>query len=231
MFSKKRLLAAVFLLALLASFFFLKKTNILNAEDIIVFLKNYPVLAPFLFVFIYVFMIVLLIPTLPMNLGVGFLWGGFFGGIMALIAVSLGAAISFFISRYLFHDYFNRKFNNQFWQWLKTRMQKHDWKIVVFTRVNPAFPFALTSYFFGLTPISFLKFILSTVLPVAFPAFLFAYLGHSIGGIILGEETNQILRKIFIISALFVFMLIFYIAVKNYFKIKNENNTFGSDVK
>lgn len=212
----KRFLIAIFLVIAAVVIFVMRKYGILYSnEEIIFFLKNYQILAPALFILIYILMIIFLIPTLPMNLGAGFLWGGFFGGIISLISTSFGAVMAFMISRYIIHDYFNNRFDSQIWQWLKQRIQKNDWKIITFTRINPIFPFALTSYFFGLTPVSFFKFFLSTILPVILPAFLFSYLGHSIGGIILGKEDGLILQKIFIIFALITFTALVYFLIKN----------------
>ena len=220
----KRFLIAFFLIIAIVTIFIMRKYGILYSnEEIIFFLKNYHILAPVFFILIYILMIIFLIPTLPMNLGAGFLWGGFLGGVISLVSTSFGATIAFIISRYIIHDYFNNKFDSRIWQWLKQRIQKNDWKIIAFTRINPIFPFALTSYFFGLTPVSFFKFLLSTILPVIFPAFLFSYLGHSIGGIILGKEENKILQKIFVIFALITFAALIYFLIKKYFSIKKYN--------
>lgn len=220
----RRFLIAVFLIITAIIIFAMRKYGILYSnEEIIFFLKNYQILAPVLFILIYILMIIFLIPTLPMNLGAGFLWGGFLGGAISLVSTSFGAIIAFIISRYIIHDYFNNKFDSRIWQWLKQRIQKNDWKIIAFTRINPIFPFALTSYFFGLMPVSFLKFFIPTVLPVILPAFLFSYLGHSIGGIILGEKNGQILQKIFIIFALITFAALIYFLIKKYFSIKKYN--------
>ena len=163
------------------------------------FLKNYQILAPVLFILIYILMIIFLIPTLPMNLGAGFLWGGFLGGAISLVSTSFGAIIAFIISRYIIHDYFNNKFDSRIWQWLKQRIQKNDWKIIAFTRINPIFPFALTSYFWFMNAGFFFKIFYPDCFTGYFTGFLFSYLGHSIGGIILGEKNGQILQKIFII--------------------------------
>lgn len=226
---RRRRFLFVCLLIVFAVIVYLRQVGYLNSEKIFFSINEFPTLAPFLFILIHALMIIFLIPTLPMNLGAGFLWGTLLGGTISLAAASTGAAFSFLISRYLIHDYINSRFNNSYWLWLREEIQKRNWKIVAFTRANPAFPFGLTSYFFGLTPLSFGNFFVSTVIFIIPASFLFAYVGHSIGGIVLGGENGNLMENIIVISLVATVVFLISVAAKKYFEIKKRRQDGVSD--
>lgn len=219
---KKYFLFAILLVILLAIVYF-RQTGSLSSEKILLFTKKInesTILAPFLFILFYILMVIFFIPTLPMNLGAGFIWGTLLGGTITLIGSVLGAAVSFLISRYLAFDYFNTKFNSSMWVSIRNEVDKKDWKIVAFTRANPIFPFGLTSYFFGLSSISFKKFLVSTIIFIIPPSFLFAYIGSMFSDIALSNEMPDLIQKIFIFSLLVTIIFLINIFVKKYCKIK-----------
>ncbi|MEK7674115.1 MAG: TVP38/TMEM64 family protein [Patescibacteria group bacterium] len=230
---RKYFLFAILLIVLFVGVYF-RQAGYLNSEKILLLttkMNESTILAPFLFILFYILLIIFFIPTLPMNLGAGFIWGVFPGGIISLIGSALGAAVSFLISRYLAHDYFNSKFNSSFWVSIRDEVGKSDWKVVAFTRVNPVFPFGLTSYFFGLSPISFKRFFISTVVFIIPPSFLFAYIGSMFSDIALSSEMPDLVQKIFIFSLLVTVTFVVNILVKRHYNIKDENNTIDSDQK
>jgi len=212
---------AICLIIIVAAIFYLRQNNYLTYGNIIFILKQHPFLAPFLFIIIYGLMVGFFIPTLPMNLGAGFLWGPFWGGPIAILGASLGAIFSFVASRYLAYDYFNDKFNNKIWLWLKQEIQKKNWKVVAFTRANPAFPFGLTSYFFGLSPISFKKYFWTTILAIAPGAWAIAAIGDYIGDIALKGRVYNFIQAIIITSFLITGIIILQYIIKRYSQISN----------
>lgn len=223
---RKKLILIIILALAVTLTSYLKYIGFLNFETIILELQSHPVLAPSIFVLGYSLMVVFLIPTLPMNLGAGLIWGTVWGGILTVISTAMGATAAFYLSRYIAHDYFEHRFKGRkTWDWLQNEMQQQNWKIVALTRSNPAFPFGLSSYFFGLTKLSFKNYFWPTVGFVIPPAFIFAGLGDAIGGIALNGQTSSILNWVFL-TGLFVaaLMVMYFVAQwRKYLKSTDPN--------
>jgi uncharacterized membrane protein YdjX (TVP38/TMEM64 family) len=230
--SKKRVILAFCFLLILIIVLYLRETSYFDANRIIAFVEQFPIFSPVLFIFIYVFMTIFLAPTLPLNLAAGFLWGGFFGALITIIACALAAIAAFLIARYLAYDVLKNKFNNNFWNSLKGKVQKNDWKIIALTRLNPIFPFGLINYFYGLTPVSFINYLWSTVLFGLPLVALFSYLGDITRSFVLKGQTSNLVKNIFIISFIVTGLTILLVIINKYWQNKkNENNTFNSDKK
>lgn len=205
---------------------YLRRGGLFNTESIIASLENYPIAAPLIFTVIYALMIVFLVPTLPMNIGAGLLWGTFLGGIITLLSATTGASIAFLLSRYLAHDYFEKRFKNgRTWNWLQNEIKNQNWKAVAFTRANPAFPFGLLSYFFGLTKISFRSYFWSTTGFIFPGVFVFSAVGASLGGLVLDRETSAILNNVFLAGIFVALIVIVRLALKWYAHIATPEST------
>lgn len=213
----------IFFFVFIVAILYLRKIDYLTIENLISVLRFHPFLAPFLFILFYALMVVSLISTLALNLGAGFLWGPFWGGLISIIGASSGAALAFLISRYLAQDYLNNKFKGPTWLTLRGEIQKNNWKVVAFTRVNPIFPFGLVSYFFGLTPISFARYLWTTMVFMSPPAFLMAFLGYLIGGFVLKGKAYNAFYDFFIILFVLTMFIVLRFVLKKYFQI-NKNN-------
>ncbi len=165
-------------------------------------------------------MIIFLVPVaLAMVLMAGFLWGWFCGGIIAIFSSSIGAAFCFLISRYLAADYLNKKFKGKIWSSLQEEIKRNDWKVIVFTRNSPVFPFGIMSYFLGLTNISFKKYFWSTVLAIIPGTWVVAAVGSYLGSIVLEGRAYNTFRIIFIISILITGIIILWYIRKKYRQI------------
>lgn len=191
----------------------------LMPESVILFLQLHPFLAPIVFLAIYAMSVMCLIPTLPLNLGAGLLWGPLGGGGITILGASAGAAGAFLAARYLSVDYSNAWTSNWIWSWMREEVGLKGWKAVAFVRVNPAFPFGLASYFFGLTSIRFRQYILATVLSIAPLSIVFAAVGHSLGGIVLGGDAGILLEDIMIMSLAVTSLVFLRMAVRRMAKV------------
>ena len=179
---------------------FLNHNGLLSPETIFRYLKEHQIIAPFIFISIYVILTITMLPTLPFNLGAGFLWGAWIGMAYSVIAASIGAILAFLISRHLLSDSLNKRFNHKIWLWLQNEIEKKDWKIVAFTRINPIFPFGLTNYFYGITKIPAPNYILGTILFTIPPSLMVSAIGASINSFVVNGQTKALLGNISMIG-------------------------------
>ncbi|WHI49432.1 VTT domain-containing protein [Microbulbifer sp. MLAF003] len=89
------------------------------------------------------------------------------GTILVVAGTVLGATIAFLIARYLFGERPSR--------WVMSHIKpatigevirREGWQMIMLTRLVPLFPFKLSNYFFGLTPVRLRDFILGNTLGV-----------------------------------------------------------------
>ncbi|MCX6702327.1 MAG: TVP38/TMEM64 family protein [Candidatus Wolfebacteria bacterium] len=228
-YKNKKTISILFLGVLFIVVIFGAAGGYLNVSGIIIFLRSHKISAPLIFIIAYCVLMVSFIPTIPLNFAAGFLWGGWLGTILTLIGTSLGASLSFFISRYFARSYFEKFFNKGFWKFIGEKLIKNDWKAVAFTRINPAFPFGLTSYFFGLTKISFKKYLIFTIVCVAPMVTLFSFLGSFAEGVWEGSGAAYLLGELMPLLISATIIVIIFALFKNYKKFKkSEMDQFKS---
>ncbi len=215
---RKRFILTVLMLSMVAVFLYFRHTGYLTPDNVLLYLRQYPTLAPIMFMLIYALMVTFLLPTLPLNLAAGFLWGSLFGCALSIAAATLGASWSFLLARYLGRDFLEERFTNRAWRRLRHEIDKQDWKAVAFTRINPVFPFGPLNYYFGLTSISFAKFVWTTALFILPPSLMFSMIGDSIGGIVLTGEAYSLVQNVLVISAVLTLLLALRVAMKRYFR-------------
>ncbi|USD19824.1 TVP38/TMEM64 family protein [Microbulbifer variabilis] len=120
-----------------------------------------------LFVLIVALAIVLLLPGVIFTMGAGFVFGVIKGTLLVLLGTVLGATLAFLIARYLLGERPSR--------WIMSHIKpatvgevirREGWQMIMLTRLVPLFPFKLSNYFFGLTPVRLRDFILGNALGV-----------------------------------------------------------------
>ncbi|WP_444900581.1 TVP38/TMEM64 family protein [Microbulbifer sp. VAAC004] len=120
-----------------------------------------------LFVLIVALAIVLLLPGVIFTMGAGFVFGVIKGTLLVLVGTVLGATLAFLIARYLLGERPSR--------WIMSHIKpatvgevirREGWQMIMLTRLVPLFPFKLSNYFFGLTPVRLRDFVLGNALGV-----------------------------------------------------------------
>ncbi|SDK15257.1 TVP38/TMEM64 family protein [Microbulbifer yueqingensis] len=123
--------------------------------------------ASLLFILIIALAIVVLAPGVIFTMGAGFVFGVVKGTIFVVVGTVLGATIAFLIARYLFGPRPSR--------WLMGHMRPphlgevirdEGWRLVMLTRLVPLFPFKLSNYFFGLTPVRLRDFVIGNAIGI-----------------------------------------------------------------
>jgi len=111
--------------------------------------------------------IVLLAPGVIFTMGAGFVFGVVKGTLLVFTGTLLGATLAFLIGRYLLGPRRSR--------WLMSHikpphlgmvLREEGWRMIMLTRLVPLFPFKLSNYFFGLTPVRLWDFVLGNAIGI-----------------------------------------------------------------
>jgi len=128
---------------------------------------------------LYVIATVFFVPGTILTLAAGALFGLGVGFITVSAGSTVGAALAFLIARYVARNKVaeiarhNRKFGA-----IDRAIGEGGWKIVALLRLSPAIPFNLQNYLYGLTPVRFWPYVLTSWLAMMPGTFLYVYLGH-----------------------------------------------------
>ena len=115
---------------------------------------------PLAFVAIYVAVTLVAGPGLPFTLAAPVLFGPLPAFAIMVVASTLSAACAFLIARYLARDAVARRLEgNETFERIERLLDRHAFAIIPFVRIVPV-PFAINNYGFGLTSISFWRYLL-----------------------------------------------------------------------
>ena len=140
---------------------------------------------------VYIVATVLFVPGTILSLAAGAMFGLGVGVVTISIASTIGASLAFLIARYVARDRVaviasrNRRFGA-----IDRAIGEAGWKIVALLRLSPAVPFNLQNYLYGLTPIRFWPYVLTSWIAMFPGTFLYIYLGH-ITGAALGSNRSR----------------------------------------
>jgi uncharacterized membrane protein YdjX (TVP38/TMEM64 family) len=143
------------------------------------------------FIAIYILATIAFVPGLLITLGAGLLFGVVWGSVYVFVASTAGAILAFWIGRYLLRDWVAKKIDgNAKFQAIDTAVGQSGFKIVLLTRLSPAFPFNLLNYAYGVTGVSLRDYSLASIGMI--PAtILYVYIGSLAGSIAtLGTNTK-----------------------------------------
>lgn len=144
---------------------------------------------PVAFGMMYAVATVLFMPGSVLTIVAGALFGLWLGMLLASLAATTGAGLAFLIARYLARD--------QVARWARERptfdaidraMGEGSWKIVALLRLSPVIPFNLQNYLYGLTPIGFWPYLLTSWLAMLPGTLMYVYLGHIAGMAVAGAR-------------------------------------------
>lgn len=119
------------------------------------------------------------IPSAPIAVAAGAAYGEIWGTLYVIAGAELGAVVAFSLARYLGYDAVRN------WPWAsrllgRSRSQTTLMAIIFGFRLIPFISFDAVSYVAGLTPITFWRFALATVMGVAPISFLLVHLGYAL---------------------------------------------------
>jgi len=129
---------------------------------------------------VYVAATVLLVPGSVLTLAAGLAFGLARGFAIVVVSATIGATLAFLIARYLVHDRVESfvagrpKFKA-----VKAAVSEGGWKIVVLFRLSHLLPFNLQNYFYGVTDVSLLAYVLATFVGIMPGTLLYVYIGSA----------------------------------------------------
>ena len=136
-----------------------------NVPKIKTWVESFGVIAPLVYIGLYLISTVFFLPGTPVTVLAGFVFGPLWGVLYASIASIISVACTFLIARYVARDLVEGwvKGNAQF-QKIDEQVEEQGWRILMFTRLVPIFPFNLQNYAYGLTKIRFSTFVLTSAI-------------------------------------------------------------------
>ncbi|CAI8047283.1 TVP38/TMEM64 family membrane protein YdjX [Geodia barretti] len=132
-----------------------------NVPKIKTWVAGFGKIAPLVYIGLYLVSTVFFLPGSPVTVLAGFVFGPLWGIFYASVASIISISIAFLIARYVARDLVEGwvKNNAQFRK-IDEQVEEQGWRILMFTRLVPIFPFNLQNYAYGLTSIRFSTYVL-----------------------------------------------------------------------
>ena len=132
-----------------------------NVPKIKTWVTSFGRIAPIVYMGLYLVSTVFFLPGTPVTVLAGFIFGPLWGVFYASVASIISVSVAFLIARYVARDLVEGwvKDNAQFRK-IDEQVEEQGWRILMFTRLVPIFPFNLQNYAYGLTSIRFSTFVL-----------------------------------------------------------------------
>lgn len=147
------------------------------------------------FIALYTVAAVLFVPGTILTLGAGAVFGLVWGSVYVFIGASWGAIAAFLVGRYLARGWVSRRIEgNVKFKAIDEAVAKEGLKIVVLTRLSPAFPFTLLNYAFGVTRVSLQDYAIGCVGMIP-GIILYVYLGAIAGNLAMIGSVNTTMNQ------------------------------------
>jgi uncharacterized membrane protein YdjX (TVP38/TMEM64 family) len=168
------------------------------SSTIVTWIESLGSIGAIAFIGIYILATVAFLPAFILTLGAGVIFGLWIGSIYVFIGATLGSIAAFFVGRYFARNWVAKKIaGNENFSAIDRAVGKEGLKIVLLTRLSPAFPFNLLNYAFGLTGVSTKDYIIGSVGMIP-GTIMFVYIGSLAGNIALigtdAQPTNPTLQ-------------------------------------
>ena len=160
--------------------------------------------APLLCILLNGLFTVILLPTTLVSILVALLFGVVWGLPICLAGLGLGMASSFLIARYLLRDWLERRIGDtKLYRRLEENMRRDGWKLVLFSRLLPINPYSFLNYAYGLTGISFGRYLLASVVGIAPNVIALLWTVHAAGQLATGHLDWRVIAILFAGAGLF----------------------------
>lgn len=169
-------------------------------------LSNHPLAAPIVFVAVHTLMAVFLLPCSPMTLMAGALWGGVYGLAISMVAAIVSSATTFLLSRSFLHGKIESFLMHRHPKVAKLLAQAtvHDWKLIAVSQLNPLMPSSTMGYAFGLSRVTFTRYLLFSGIFMLPLQALFVMTGHSVTSLFTSDGHWELALALIFLVAIFL---------------------------
>ena len=132
-----------------------------NVPKIKTWVASFGRIAPLVYIGLYLVSTVFFLPGTPVTVLAGFVFGPLWGILYASVASIISVSVAFLIARYVARDLVEGWVtDNAQFRKIDEQVEEQGWRILMFTRLVPIFPFNLQNYAYGLTSIRFATYVL-----------------------------------------------------------------------
>ncbi len=125
-----------------------------NVHKIKDWVSGFGVIAPLIYIGFYIVATLFFLPGLPITVLSGIAFGPVWGVVYVWIGATIGVSLAFLVGRYVARDLVESWISgNALFQKIDEKVEQEGWRILMFTRLTPIFPFNLQNYAYGLTNI------------------------------------------------------------------------------
>ena len=131
-----------------------------------------------IFAAVYIVSTVLLVPVSVLTIAAGLAFGLAIGFPLVVVSATIGAALAFLVARYLAHDKVESLMQKRpKFKAIQSAVSEGGWKVVGLLRLSPVLPFNLQNYFYGITDLKLVEYVLATFFGIMPGTLLYVYLG------------------------------------------------------
>ncbi len=175
------------------------------------------------FIIIYSIWVTLLLPGVWASMLAGSLYGTWIGTIVVFTGAFIGAQISFLLARTLMREWIeDRLSSSSKFKSVRKAVSRQGLKLIILTRLSPAFPFSLLNFVYGLSEVKLIDYSIGliAILP---GSIVFCGLGSIAGDMASfqdvlinsnNELTSQALRIVGIITTILSVLIVTRVAKK-----------------
>ena len=216
-------------LGLFIASYFLPVTQYLT--DLLKWTEGLGVMGPVVVAIFYVFACVFFIPGSILTLGAGFLFGPLIGTITVSVGSTMGAAAAFLVGRFMLRGPIEKKLaGHPKFSAIDKAVGEQGFKIVFLSRLSPVLPFVLLNYAYGLTKVSFWRYVLASWVGMMPGTIMYVYFGSTAGqlakiasGEVKGGSAQTIFFAIGLIVTIGVVVMVTRVAQKAFIEAVPEN--------
>ena len=131
---------------------------------------------------VYVVCALLFVPGSLLTIGAGLVFGVLWGTVIVSAAATATAALAFLIARHLARERVAQAARrDRRFEAIDRAVAEKGWKVVALLRLSPVVPFSLSNYLYGLTPVRFVPYLLTSWLAMLPGTLLYVWLGAAGG--------------------------------------------------
>lgn len=158
-----------------------------------------------IFVGAHTLMAVLFLPCSPMTLMAGVLWGGVYGLAVSMFAAIVSSITTFLLSRSFLHSKIEHFLVHRYPKVAELLAQAavHDWKIIAISQMNPLIPASTMGYVFGLSGVTFRRYLLFSIIFMLPLQVLFVMTGHSVVSLLASDKQWGMALVVILLVAIF----------------------------